>query len=196
MSGPRPYLFLAALAAASSCGGPLAAHDTAATATPAPQAAPLSTPMQGAVPENCDKLPLTAKEACHARQSPKFIAECERTRLYSCAPYARMYALEEQLKQLNAAFLQAAHAMYASYTANDPDYLKDLDQSFVDTDHAWRAYRDAHCTLEPLSQGMSRGESGDLTEACRADKTAARVNEMKAMLSILKEETNDEQRKP
>src|SRR3546814_3157442 len=85
-----------------------------------------------------------------------------------------------------------------AYELRISDWSSDVcssDLSFAAADRTWRAHRDAHCKLEPLVQGMARNEVANLVEACRADKTAARVIEVKEMLSLFKDETDDEQRK-
>ena len=182
----------------TACRGEAPSPQAASQAQAVPRApqAPAADPSApGDSMESCDGLPLADKEACYARQAPDLMAECERMRLHHCAPYARMHESEKQLGQLNADLLQAAKKAYGSYEDSQPGYVKDLEESLADSDRTWRAYRDAHCNLDPLIQGMSRREAADLTEACRADKTAARVVEVKEMLATLKEEPNDEQRK-
>lgn len=156
----------------------------AITQAPAPR-----TPM-----EACAGLPLVDKEACYARQAPDLLAECERMRAHHCAPYAKVHELEKELGRLNVALLQSAKRVYATYEDNQPGYVKDLEQSLSEADRAWRAYRDADCALDPLIQGMSRQESVDLTEACRADKTAERVGALEERLSAFSEQTDGEQR--
>lgn len=145
---------------------------------------------------DCDALPLAEKEACYARYDEAALAECERVRLYACAPYARMHKAEMQLKQINDVLLQAARKTYASYEDSQPGYVKDVEDSFAATDQAWRAYRDAQCNFEPFIQGMSRQETAGLTESCRARKTEERVGELMEMKSALfaEEETNDERK--
>lgn len=155
--------------------GPQTATDSSALASPERTAA-LG---EGA---DCDAMPLADKEACYARQTPDRIAECESMRLHRCAPYAKMHESEQRLSRLNSAALDAATKEYAAYVDDDPDYLSELRRSFSEADRAWRAYLDAQCFLEPLAQGMSRSESADLSEACRADRTAARIAEVQAMM--------------
>lgn len=138
--------------------------------------------------ENCDLPKLADKEACYARQSADAIAACEQMRLYRCAPYKQVHDLEQQLQALNADVEAAARKQYAGYTDNDQAYLDDLAEYLRDSDRTWRAYRDASCLLEPFVQGMSRSEAGDLTEQCRAERTKARVSELKEIASSIKAE--------
>lgn len=195
----RLLLLLAAFSAvpAASCGSEVnaAQNDPQVQTGEAQTALVAATPPPGDLMESCDNLPLVDKEACYARQAPDLMAECERMRTHRCAPYARVHELEEQLELLNAGLLQAAGTAYASYEGDQPGYVEELEQSFAAADRTWRAYRDAHCKLEPFVQGMARNEAANPAEACRADKTAARVIEVKEMLSIFKDETDDEQRK-
>lgn len=198
---PKAYLasLLAALGAipAASCRGEvITAQNTAPPPESALKDAPTSVSARsGDTMENCDNLPLVQKEPCYARQPPDLVTECERMRPNHCAPYARVYALEKQLEQLNAALLQATRKAFASYEENQPGYVKDVQQLLAEADHAWRAYRDASCKLDPFIQGMSRSEAADLTEACRASTTSARVDAIEEMISKLKEDPDNEQRK-
>lgn len=193
----RPFLLAAFMVPAASCGSEVtAAQNGSQVQVAEAQTAHAATtlPVAGTM-ESCDNLPLVNKEACYARQAPGLIAECERMRVHRCAPYARVHELEEQLKRLNVGLLQAAAEEYASYEGDQPGYVEELEQSFVAADRTWRAHREAQCKLEPFIQGMARNEAANLAEACRADKTAARVIEVKEMLSLFKDESDDEQRK-
>lgn len=165
-----------------------------ATALPTPATAPKSAGAPAT--KNCDALALTEKEACYAAYDEAALAECERVRLYSCAPYAHVYRLEAELEQLNADMMRAARETYASYEDTQPGYVKEVEESFVASDSAWRAYRDAHCAQEPFIQGMSRSEVAGLTESCRARKTEERVKELKELMSgLFMEEATNEQRR-
>lgn len=146
--------------------------------------------------KDCDALPLAEKEACYASYDEAALAECEQVRLYSCVPYARVHRAEAELKQISEALLQNARDTYASYEENQPGYVKDVESAYAADSSAWRAYRDAHCTLEPVIQGMSRQEAPGLTEVCRASMTEARVNELKEQRSVLSTEGagNDERK--
>ncbi len=137
--------------------------------------------------EDCFAVGDTAKrEACFARQSDDDIAECERTRPSACRPYKDMYADERRLQALNTQLLALANKQYASNSKDDPAYLGDLARTTQDADRAWRTWRDAECTAEPFLEGMSRQEAGNLTEACRAEKTKARIDELNHLISNLK----------
>lgn len=124
---------------------------------------------------------LPGKRACLAKQDEAFIAECERMRPMSCRPYREMYSAEETLRRVEASLLQAAQQAYGSYIKDDPAYLDDLSASSREASAAWRAYREAQCALEPLAQGMARGESENLTETCRLAKTQERIAELEAL---------------
>lgn len=129
---------------------------------------------------------LKAREACSATKSDDDIAECERMRLNACRPYKQMHALERQRIQLSQDILAKARHSYASYAEDDPAYGDDLTTYLKNSDAAWGAYRDADCLLEPFVQGMSRREAPDLTEACRVERTKARIAELTALAAALK----------
>jgi len=97
-----------------------------------------------------------------------------------------MYTLDRQLQVLNEEVIGLARTQYASYAQNDPAYLDDLTAYFEESDRAWKASRNADCALEPFMQGMSRPEASDLTEACRVDRTKARISEMNKVKVTLK----------
>lgn len=144
---------------------------------------PLATPSPAPTEEaDCFAIStLLEKRACLAKQDETFIADCERMRPMSCKPYREMYSAEETLRQAEASLLQAAQQAYGSYTEDDPAYLDDLSASSREANVAWRAYREAQCALEPLAQGMARGESENLTETCRLAKTQERIAELEAL---------------
>lgn len=127
-----------------------------------------------------------AREACFAKKPDDEIAECERVRAHACKPYKEMYALEQQRVQLSQEVLTKARHSYASYVEGDAAYLDDLANYLKRSDAAWAAYRDADCLLEPLAQGMSRREAPDLTEACRVERTKARIAQLRALAATLK----------
>lgn len=135
--------------------------------------------------EDCDSLPLAEKETCYASYDKAELTECERLRLHACAPYARVHRAEAELGKMNDALLRDLREAYASYEGDQPGYLKDVEGAYAAADRAWRAHRDAHCTLEPVVQGMSRQEAPGLTEVCRAGMTEARVKELKEQRSTL-----------
>lgn len=135
--------------------------------------------------KDCDAFPLADKEACYASYVEAALVKCEQARLYSCMPYARVHRAEMELKQVREALLQDVRDTYSSYEDNQPGYVKDVESAYAAADTAWHAYRDAHCTLEPVIQGMSRQEAPGLTEVCRADMTETRVKELKEQKSTL-----------
>lgn len=125
-----------------------------------------------------------ARESCIARKPDDEIAECEHVRAHACKPYKEMHALERKRVQLSQEILTKARKRYASYVEGDAAYLDDLASYLKGSDAAWAAYRDADCLLEPFSQGMSRREAPDLTEACRVDRTKARIAELEALAVV------------
>lgn len=145
--------------------------------------------------QDCDALPLPGKEACYANYEEAALVECERTRPYSCAPYARMHRVEAELMRANDALLKAMRNAYAAYEHDQPGYLKDAETAFAVAGSTWHAYRDAHCELVPLLEGMSRRELPGMTEACRAAMTEARIQEIEERISSLFAEgaANDQQ---
>lgn len=102
-----------------------------------------------------------------------------------CAPYRKMHTLDLQLRMLNIEVAQRANKSYVSYLDADPAYLNDLADLLKRSDEAWRAYRDADCSFEPFSEGMSRRESSDLTEACRVERTEARIEVLSKMMKSM-----------
>ena len=157
----------------------------------------LATTAEGvSVVKDCDALALADKESCYARYDEATLAECEAARLYSCAPYARMHRAEVRLKQAGEALLQAMRTAYGSYEHEQPGYLKDAEGAYAAADSAWRAYRDAHCGLTPMLEGMSRPDFPGLIEMCRALMTEARIEEVEEVMSNLFAEgaANDEQK--
>ena len=129
---------------------------------------------------------VSAREACFAKMPDDEIADCERRRANACMPYKEMHALEQQRTQLGQQILAKSRQAYASYVEDDAAYLDDLAAYMKTSDTAWVAYRDADCALEPFAQGMSRREAPDLTEACRVERTQARIEQLKALAAELK----------
>ncbi|MEH6419429.1 lysozyme inhibitor LprI family protein [Pseudomonas sp. CGJS7] len=129
---------------------------------------------------------LKARELCFSKKSDDEIAECERVRVHACKPYRDMYRLDQEAAALSRELLARARKQYASYTSNDAGYLTDLADYLSASDQAWAASRDTDCLLEPFAQGMSRREAGDLTEACRVERTQARIAQIRELLQALK----------
>lgn len=134
-----------------------------------PLAKPVHVPLEDA---DCFAVStLAEKRACLAEQSDVFIDKCERMRPMSCKPYRDMHYAERTLQEAEADLMKSAQQAYGRYIKDDPAYLDDLAAHSRDANTAWRAYRDAQCALEPLAQGMARGESENLAETCRLAKT-------------------------
>lgn len=126
------------------------------------------------------------RELCFSRKPDAEIVECERMRPFACKPYRDMHRLDQELAALTRDLSERAQKHYAAYTKDDSAYLTDLSAYIAASDKAWAASRDADCLLEPFAQGMSRREAGDLTEACRVERTQARIAHVKELLSTLK----------
>jgi uncharacterized protein YecT (DUF1311 family) len=137
----------------------------AAAASPGqkPQHSPAET-----VPEDCDGIPSLDDKR-----------DCERTHPMRCKPYREMHVAERELAEFEQPSIASARKAYASYADGDAAYLTDLEAAARKANHAWRAYREAQCTLEPFAQGMSRDLSEHLAEACRVRMTRARIDEIK-----------------
>lgn len=129
---------------------------------------------------------LSKREACFAKQSDEDISACERIKPFSCKPYKEMYEAAQQLNMLDRQIMTLAQKKYASYQANDSTYLVNLASHIRAADKAWAAYRDAHCSLEPLLEGMSRAEASNLAEACRVNRTNARIKKLRGEVERLK----------
>lgn len=127
-----------------------------------------------------------ARELCFSKMPENDVAQCERTRLHACKPYRDMHRLDQKLATLSRDALARARKQYAPYIDEDPSYLDDLSAYVSNSETAWAASRDADCSLEPFAQGMSRREAADLTEACRVERTQARIAYLKELFSSSK----------
>lgn len=125
------------------------------------------------------------REACFARWPDSRIAECERMRLFACAPYRDMHRLEARRLSAARSLMNLLRAQYAGYVENDPAYVDDLSAYLRADEQAWAAARDAECALDPFVQGMARREAPGLTEACRVGRTRARVEALEARKAAL-----------
>ncbi|MET4728256.1 uncharacterized protein YecT (DUF1311 family) [Lysobacter enzymogenes] len=140
-----------------------------------------------ATDEDCFAVGDTKKrESCFSRKPDDEIAECERLRPSACKPYRDMHRLDQEVVALTRDLAARAQKKYASYRKGDAAYLSDLSAYLDASNQAWTASRDADCLLEPFVQGMSRRDAGDLTEACRVERTQARIAQVKELLSSLK----------
>ena len=133
-------------------------------------------------PQDCDGLALLAdKRVCYGKQDQASIDDCERTHPMRCKPYREMHLAERQLTEVEESSIASVRKAYASYADGDAAYLNDLEAAAREANRAWRAYREAQCTLEPFAQGMLRDLSQHLAEACRARMTRVRIDELKAL---------------
>lgn len=99
----------------------------------------------------------------------------------ACLSLRDARARGDTLAQLEKNIISKARARYASYAADDPAYLDDMEKSFTAASQAWRAYRDAYCQAEPMVQGMSRDEQQALAEDCAANVTRARIAQLEQL---------------
>jgi uncharacterized protein YecT (DUF1311 family) len=182
MTYPLPLripLFLLALAMPmAGCAGNDSPHLVATTGSSQKPAQPLAND----APQDCDGLAsLIDKRACYGKQDQSSIDDCERTHPMRCRPYREMHDAERQLEEAEQSSIASARKTYASYADGDAAYLNDLEDAAREANRAWRAYREAQCTLEPFAQGMSRDLSEHLAEACRARMTRVRIDELTAL---------------
>lgn len=143
---------------------------------------------------DCEAMPLKDKEACYAALPEAMIRECEQMRLYRCAPYARFHSLELQLRSAQEQLLAKARDAYRRYEEEQPGYVEDLEQALESSFKAWGIFRDAHCSAEPLVQGMSRSEASDLSEACRVSMMESRLQELESASDLMDETQHDQRR--
>ena len=174
MKGRSTFLALATFVGAGSCVFPCSAASDHAMERDTPgHARKVSAEGRN---DDCTALSnISEREKCFALSED--FKTCPDTDL-RCAPYRTMYVLDRKLQSLNDEILGLVRRRYASYSENDPAYLKDLTAYYDASDRAWKSSRDADCALEPFLQGMSRPETADLTEACRVDRTKARIDAM------------------
>jgi uncharacterized protein YecT (DUF1311 family) len=99
----------------------------------------------------------------------------------SCATVQSAHSQEAELTRIEKDILARARSRYASYVADDAEYLGDLQKSFTSSAAAWRTYRDAYCQAEPLVQGMSRDEHEALASDCRLRLTHSRIEQLKQL---------------
>lgn len=179
----RPGVLMAGLLL--GCGCATAAHPVSGVGAKSPS--PTVASPTPAAEEDCFAVgDVKARERCFSKKPADEIVECERKRLHACKPYRDMYRLDRELVALSQDALGKARKQYASYTNDDQAYLDDLSAYQRASDKAWAASRDADCLLEPFAQGMSRREAADLTEACRVERTQARIAYLKELFASLK----------
>jgi uncharacterized protein YecT (DUF1311 family) len=173
----RLPLFLLALAMpVAGCAGNDSPHRVVTTGSSQNPAQPLVDD----APQDCDGLAsLVDKRACYGKQEQASIDDCERTHPMRCRPYREMHGAERELAEVEQSSIAHVRKAFASYADGDAAYLNDLEAAALEANRAWRAYREAQCTLEPFVQGMSRDLSEHLAEACRVRMTRARIDEIK-----------------
>lgn len=177
---PRLLLLTAVLAVIAPVGNVHAVQVSGPGDSPHADAAPQV--------DDCHSISeLTAKEACFAAQSDELVAQCEAIRVNACRPYGEMHRAERRLSELGVQLLAINRKRFDEYSESDPAYLDDLGALASASGQAWRAWRDAACSLEPFADGMSRREAADLTEACRAEWTEKRVSEIASRIQELEQ---------
>ncbi|WP_363799191.1 lysozyme inhibitor LprI family protein [Lysobacter firmicutimachus] len=143
---------------------------------------PVAAPTTAVADEGCfSASDIKARELCFSKMSDEEIDECERMQFLACKPYRDMYRLEQELGALQREALAIVQKRFASYVDGDPAYLDDLADYLDKSARAWSEFRDADCLLEPLAQGMSRHEAENLTESCRAERTRARIGQLRGL---------------
>lgn len=90
-----------------------------------------------------------------------------------------MRAIESEIVKMSA-------VAYGSYLADDPEYVKDIENYLNESEKAWISYRDAQCQLEPYINGMSRREISNIAEQCKLERTERRISELKGLLATVK----------
>lgn len=125
------------------------------------------------------------REACFARMTDAQVSVCERYRPLACMPHKDMFTATKTLDQLVSGMIEASKKKFSSYAGGDPTYPTNLAKGIRDADTAWQAYRDAHCRLEPMLEGMSQKASGDLIEKCRLDLTHQRIKQLREWIGRL-----------
>lgn len=90
-----------------------------------------------------------------------------------------MRAIESEIVKISA-------VAYSSYLADDPGYVKDIENYLNESDKAWASYRDAQCQLEPYIDGMSRREISNIAEQCKLEKTERRISDLEELLTTVK----------
>lgn len=91
----------------------------------------------------------------------------------------KMHKLEIEIINISA-------EAYGEYLADDPEYVKDIENYLRESGKAWRSYRDAECLLEPYINGMSRREIGSIAEQCKLERTERRIFELEGLLTTVK----------
>ena len=91
----------------------------------------------------------------------------------------KMHKLESEIINISA-------EAYGEYLADDPEYVKDIENYLRESGRAWRSYRDAECLLEPYINGMSRREIGSIAEQCKLERTERRIFELEGLLTTVK----------
>ncbi|MEF9420150.1 lysozyme inhibitor LprI family protein [Xanthomonas citri] len=117
------------------------------------------------------------REACFLALPAK---ECEALGS-TCLALQQARTIENEMAAAEKNIISKARASYASYTADDPAYLDDLEKDFAASANAWRTYRDTYCQAEPLVQGMSRNEQDALSTACKMSITRSRIAQLEQL---------------
>ncbi|SON96101.1 MULTISPECIES: lysozyme inhibitor LprI family protein [Xanthomonas] len=99
----------------------------------------------------------------------------------TCLALQQARTINDEMAAAEKKIISKARARYASYTADDPAYLDDLEKDFSASANAWRTYRDTYCQAEPLIQGMSRNEQDALSAACKMSITRSRIEQLEQL---------------
>lgn len=91
-----------------------------------------------------------------------------------------------EMRAIESEIVKMSEVAYGSYLADDPEYVKDIENYLNESDKAWTSYRDAQCQLEPYVNGMSRREISNIAELCKLERTGHRISELKGLLTTVK----------
>jgi uncharacterized protein YecT (DUF1311 family) len=112
------------------------------------------------------------------------------TSAYSCESGSqacnRMESAAIEMRAIENEIVKMSAVAYGNYLADDPEYVKDIEDYLSKSDKAWASYRDAQCQLEPYINGMSRREISNIAEQCKLERTEHRISELKGLLTTVK----------
>lgn len=103
----------------------------------------------------------------------------------ACTSLQDARAQDAALAHAEQDILAKATTRYASYLADDAEYLNDLHERFTASVAAWRTYRDAYCQAEPLVEGMSRQMQEALAQECRQRLTRERTAQLQDLAKAI-----------
>ena len=130
----------------------------------------------------------TSQNDAHASVEPETRAKA--IVAYSCESEPQICKQLEsaaiEMRAIESEIVKISAVTYSSYLADDPEYVKDIENYLNESDKAWTSYRDAQCQLEPYINGMSRREISSIAEQCKLERTERRISELKGLLTTVK----------